>query len=140
MRTSIDARRRAELPRTCLIVSSIEDQFAQEQRARKQRASARMRPDALALMHALLAEATRTRQHAKARTLMSGRKRTNTLQRAVTRMSAVDLDTAWRAALRGDDATLDARVLPHVTQAPKRTPKGTPWRSSSWLSRRSRER
>lgn len=132
--TSIDARRRAELPRTCLIVSSpIEAAFAGVRTSMRSHA----RQDALALMHALLAEATRTRQHAKARTLMSGRKRTDTLQRAVTRMSAVDLDSAWRAALRGDAGVVDARVLPHVTQAPKRMPKGSPWRSSSWLSRRS---
>lgn len=136
MRTSIDARRRAELPRTTLIVPSIEAAFAGVRTSMR----SRTRPDALALMHALLAEATRTRQQAKARALMSGRTRTDALQRAVSRLSAVDLDSAWRAALRGDHVVLDARVLPHVARAPKRMPKGTPWRSSGWLSGRSKGR
>lgn len=56
------------------------------------------------------------------------------LRPAVARLTDVDLDSAWRAALRGDQAVLDARVLPQVRTGPvKRTPKGTPWRASGWL-------
>jgi len=56
---------------------------------------------------------------------------------AARRMTDVDLDAAWRAALRRDDATMLDRVTPHVDPRKRKRPrKGSPWRMSGWLSRR----
>ena len=100
----------AELPRTCLIDSSIEARFA---------------------------EILTTRAAHNLDVLRRPRINARVLRDATRRMSDVDLDVAWRAALRGDRAVVDARVLPHVdTRTIKRTPKGSPWRMSGWLSRR----
>ena len=72
-----------------------------------------------------------------ARRALMGKRSTAHVAEAARRMTDVDLDTAWRAALRGDDATVLARVTPHVDPRPrKRTRKGSPWRMSGWLSRR----
>lgn len=139
---AIDAVGRTVLPRTSLIVPSlaqqqgraIEDAYAEVRRRARRGAVT----DALAYTQALVTATTRERQGIQARELLRTRKRDEVLLRAVSRMNDVDLDSAWRAALRGDSDTLDARVLPHVTAPRKRTPKGSPWRSSGWLSKRAR--
>jgi hypothetical protein len=100
----------AELPRICLIDSSIEARFAE-----------------------ILSR--RTKQNLAA--LRGPRINARVLREATRRMTDVDLDVAWRAALRGDSQVVEARVLPHVdVRALKRSPKGSPWRMSGWLSRR----
>lgn len=128
--TAIDAEKRSEPPLTCLIVSSLEDAFAQV------RMRSRVESDALALMQALVSEAARERAEARARAILRSRQRTETLQRAASSMGDVDLDAAWRAALRGDSAVTEARMLPHVMAPRTPTPKGSPWRGSGWLSKR----
>lgn len=128
--SSIDAAGRTVLPLTHLIVSSLEGAFAQV------RMRTRARRDALAQMQALVSETARTRADERARTLLGQRRRGETLQRAASSMGDVDLDSAWRAALRGDEAVLHARMAPHVRE-PRRAPiKGTPWRGGAWLSKR----
>jgi hypothetical protein len=73
----------------------------------------------------------------EARRALMGKRSTAHVAEAARRMTDVDLDTAWRAALRGDDATMLARVVPHVDpRKRKRARKGSPWRMSGWLSRR----
>jgi hypothetical protein len=100
----------AELPRRSLIVPSIEARFAEILDSR--------------VAHNL-------------DVLRAPRLNARVLRDAARRMSDVDLDVAWRAALRGDHAVVDARVLPHAdVRKRKRTPKGSPWRASGWLSRR----
>lgn len=128
--SSIDAASRSEHPLTCLIVSSLEGTFAQV------RMRTRDESDALAMMQALLSEAARERATARARAILRTRQRSETLERAVASMGDVDLDAAWRAALRGDTLVTDARMLPHVQAPLKPTPKGSPWRGSGWLGKR----
>lgn len=136
IRANIDGVYRAELPIRPLIVpgSSIESAFASTRR--------RMRPactrDAQVLMRDLLAEWARDRSHALMLACLRKPHQTRlvSLERAAQRMHDVDLDSAWRAALRGDEAVLRDRLAPHVTAPPKRPPKGSPWRSSGWLTRR----
>lgn len=128
--SSIDAASRSEPPLTCIIFSSLEHAFAQ---ARMRR---RSESDALAMMSALLSEAARERATARARAILRTRQRSETLERAVSSMGDVDLDAAWRAALRGDTLVTEARMLPHVQAPLKPTPKGSPWRGSGWLSKR----
>ena len=73
----------------------------------------------------------------EARRALTGSRSTALMTDAARRMTDVDLDTAWRAALRGDDATMLARVTPHVDPRKRKRPrKGSPWRMSGWLSRR----
>lgn len=96
----------------------------------------RSESDALAMMQALISEAARERAEARARAILRTRQRTETLERAASSMGDVDLDAAWRAALRGDNAVTEARMLPHVMAPLKPAPKGTPWRGSAWLTRR----
>lgn len=101
----------AELPQRHLIVPSIEARFA---------------------------EILSRRAAHNLSVLRSPRINARVLRDAARRMTDVDLDVAWRAALRGDRAVVDARVLPHVdARVLKRTPKGSPWRMSGWLSKRS---
>lgn len=128
--SSIDAENRTVVPLTYLIDCSLEAHFAQV------RMRTHARRDALAQMQAMLSETARARADERARTLLSQRRRTETLQRTVSSMGDVDLDAAWRAALRGDSAVTEARMLPHVMAPLKPTPKGTPWRGSAWLSKR----
>jgi len=75
---------------------------------------------------------------ARRRHLDSARERLSRAPRslagAAARLTDVELDTAWRAALRGDSAVVEARVLPAVRPAPKRARTGSPWRASGWLS------
>lgn len=131
-RRSRDAGSRAELPLTYVIDSSIEEQFARVSR------SWSARQDPLVLMREMLSECARARAHALMLACLDKprHKRTVSLERAAQRMHDVDLDSAWRAALRGDEGVLHDRLAPHVTAPPKRTPKGSPWRMSGWLSRR----
>lgn len=132
--TSIDGLEYAEHPLTHLIHCSLEREYE------RTRARFYAPTDALALMHALISEATRTHQRTRALDLeqASARKRTHTLERAVASMLPVDLDTAWRAALRGDDAVLSARITPHLRRPRASEPQGTPWRRSGFASRRAR--
>lgn len=91
---------------------------------------------ALALVQAKDDEArlARRRQLALARERLRSAPRS--LVAAVARLDDVALDTAWRAALRGDSAVLEARVLPTVRAAAPRPRKGSPWRAPGWLGRR----
>jgi hypothetical protein len=66
------------------------------------------------------------------------RRAPRSLAGAAARMDDVALDTAWRAALRGDSAVVEARVLPLVRPALKRARAGTPWRASGWLTGKGR--
>lgn len=119
---------RAELPRTSIIDGSIAGRFA-EIAGREPRRDAR----------GLLALASSACREIRARALLesSRRVRTRALERAAKRLTDVELETAWRAALRGDTATTSARILPHVaTETPTRTHAGTPWRASGWLTKR----
>jgi hypothetical protein len=132
--SSIDAVDRAEHPLTYVIDSSLERSFAHiRMRRRTQR-------DALTLMRELLGDLASARSHALMLACMGKPKRARTvsLERAAQRMLDVDLDSAWRAALRGDDTVLHDRLAPHVSAPPRRPPKGSPWRSSGWLTRRAR--
>lgn len=114
MQVSIDASPRAELPRIELIYARL-----------RRQTSAQSLPSLLAQAHRAV------RESAAARTLQ---RTTRPLRDAARRMTDVDLDAAWRAALRGDDATLTARVVPHVDTRPrKRTSTVSPWRMSGWL-------
>lgn len=124
------ATSRTVLPRTTIIVSSIEEMFA-HLRARHPE---RVRMDDLL---ALASREARRVTHTRLLLTQSRSKAQKALSDACRRMGDVDLDTAWRAALRGDDAVMHERVVPHV-HAPSntRTRKGTPWRMSGWLSRR----
>jgi len=125
---------RDQLPVIGLIVpfaTSIEDQFADRCR--------RVRIDAREWLHDALILLAHEDAQRRAQVLatMPTRRATSALARAVKQMGDVDLDTAWRAALRGDDATMRARLSPHVdarSQARKRT--GSPWRESGWLTGR----
>ena len=122
------ATSRTVFPLRSIIVHSIEERFA-HLRARQ---SVSM-DDLLALA----SRETRRVTHTRLLLTQSRSKAQRALSDACRRMGDVDLDTAWRAALRGDDAVMHERVLPHV-QAPMMTRqrKGTPWRMSGWLSRR----
>jgi hypothetical protein len=121
---------RAELPRTSIIVSSIEDRFAHLRARHPERVS-------MGDLLALASRETRRVTHTRLLLTQSRSKAQKVLSDACRRMGDVDLDTAWRAALRGDSAVMHERVLPHV-QSPMMTRqhKGTPWRMSGWLSRR----
>jgi hypothetical protein len=121
---------RTVFPLKHIIVSSIEERFA-HLRARQRE---RVRLDDLL---ALASSETRRVTHTRLLLTQSRSKAQKALSDACRRMGDVDLDTAWRAALRGDSAVMHERVLPHV-QAPSltRQHKGTPWRMSGWLSRR----
>lgn len=115
----------AVLPRTHVIVPSIESQYQDVLRS--------TRLD----VRDLLALASRVTAHRDAREILTQSRSTSldALKRAASRMHDVDLDSAWRAALRGDTQVLDARVLPHVTRRPRRDAGGSPWRTSGWLTR-----
>lgn len=130
--TSVDAGNRAELPITHLIGGPIESAFAQ---VRMRRIASR---DPLVIMRELLGGLAAARSHAQMLACLRKPKhaRTVSLERAAQRMLDVDLDSAWRAALRGDEDVLHDRLAPHVTAPPKRTPRGSPWRSSGWITRR----
>jgi hypothetical protein len=120
----------AVLPLTRVIVPPIERQFLRVLRRTPSH-------DARVLLGNMLAGASRAQQRIEAGEILtrSTRRSKDALGRAVRRMTDVDLDTAWRAALRGDERVLDARVHPHVTRPPKRGRSGSPWRTSRWLSR-----
>lgn len=60
--------------------------------------------------------------------------RRRTVEDAVMRMHADDLDAAWNAALRGDVSLALKRVAVHVRTV-RRERKGTPWRMTGWLKR-----
>lgn len=115
---------RPELPTTCIIDCSIEDRFA------------RIRARSGSGTRELLAIASDAQRQARARVLLTqshGRAQAH-LREAARRMPDFDLDVAWRAALRGDEAVTLARVLPHVHSRIKaRKRKGSPWRVSGWL-------
>ena len=85
----------------------------------------------------ILVQASRELQREEARRALTGSRRREALRTSVTRMTDDDLDTAWRAALRGDlDLALD-RFSPHVRrEVRRRKHKGTPWRQSGWLGKR----
>jgi hypothetical protein len=103
---------RTELPRTCLIVPSIEARFAE-----------------------ILGK--RTAHNSAVMALARPRTRVRTLAEAARRLTDVDLDVAWRAALRRDDDVVEARLAPHVrTLAPARSPKGSPWRKAGYKAGR----
>jgi putative alpha-1,2-mannosidase len=121
---------RTVFPLTTIIVPSIEARFARMRAL--QRANVRM-DDLLALA----SRETRRVTHTHLLLTQSRSKAQKVLSDACRRMGDVDLDTAWLAALRGDDAVMHERVLPHVQSPPMtRQHKGTPWRMSGWLSRR----
>jgi hypothetical protein len=125
MRASVNAER-AELPLTGVIYAPIERQY--------QGLSRGIRPGDWT---ALLAFARASVHACASRRALASRRSPALLRDAARRMTDVDLDTAWRAALRGDDATMLARVTPHVDPRPrKRKQTGSPWRMSGWLSRR----
>jgi hypothetical protein len=85
----------------------------------------------------LLALAWRSLGACEMRNALAGTRSTALLADAARRMTDVDLDAAWRAALRGDSRTMLDRVTPHVdARKRKRARKGSPWRMSGWLSRR----
>jgi hypothetical protein len=91
--------------------------------------------DALDWLRESLAAASRDRARLRARDLLYTRTRTSqdTLGRAAARMTDVDLDAAWRAALRGDTHVLVTRLANNVGSPRKRARKGSPWRASGWL-------
>lgn len=98
--------KRTELPRTSLIVPSIEARFA---------------------------EILKTRAAHNLSVLRGARINARTLADAARRMTDVDLDVAWRAALRGDGQVVEARLRPHVRAAtPTRRAKGSPWRTTGY--------
>jgi hypothetical protein len=83
-----------------------------------------------------LARLSRARQEraAQAAIEQSTHRSQDLLRRAAVQMSDVDLDSAWRAALRGDSDVLHARLLPHVdTRTRKQPHRGSPWRRASCL-------
>lgn len=123
-----DAGHCAELPRTSIIVPFVHA----HRRIRSKPVSAEQ------WMRDALAAASRDDQRMRARTLLDTRARTraDVLSRAAARMSDVDLDSAWRAALRGDTRVLADRLTPHLTPPRKRARSGSPWRSSGWLAKR----
>jgi len=85
----------------------------------------------------LLAQAQLYVGACEARRALTGSRSTALLADAARRMTDVDLDAAWRAALRRDDATMLDRVTPHVDPRKRKRPrKGSPWRMSGWLSKR----
>jgi hypothetical protein len=121
---------RTVFPLRSIIVPTIEERFAHMRARQRERVR----------MHDLLALASREARrvtHTRLLLTQSRSKAQKVLSDACRRMCDVDLDTAWRAALRGDSSVMHERVLPHV-QAPSltRQHKGTPWRMSGWLSRR----
>jgi hypothetical protein len=120
----------AVVPLTHVIVPSIESQYLGVLRSTRTH-------DAQVLLRNMLAGASRAQQRLSAREILTQSRSTSldALKRAASRMHDVDLDSAWRAALRGDTQVLDARVLPHVTRRPRRHPGGSPWRTSGWLTR-----
>ena len=96
----------------------------------------RLRKHPLTFQEAL-AHASVAAQRVRARTLLGKSRCWPRLARAVQRMSDVDLDSAWTAALRGDGLCVEDRVLPHVDVGSQaRALKGSPWRLSGWLSKR----
>lgn len=123
------ATSRTVFPLRSIIVPSIEERFAQVRACQRD-----------VRMHDLLALASseaRRVTHTRLLLTQSRSKAQKVLSDACRRMGDVDLDTAWRAALRGDSAVMHGRVLPHVQSPPMTCQrKGTPWRMSGWLSRR----
>lgn len=134
-RRSIDAASRSELPLTGIIDASIEASFAGIRAGMCRREGL----DALQRMQSMLSELAydRARHRALACLDATHKARAVSLERAAQRMHSDDLDAAWNAALRGDTQVLERCLTPHLTPPPKRTPKGSPWRASGWLSRRS---
>jgi hypothetical protein len=129
-------RDRAELPGTYLIVSSLEERFAEI-------LSTRAVENMEALLHSedRLAQRMRAQHHERGRALLRTRQGKDALAGAAKRLTDVDLDVAWQAALRGDRDVLEARVLPCLDVRPSRrtsTPRASPWRASGWLRGRAR--
>lgn len=130
-------RDRAELPRTSIIVpSSLEERFAEI-------LSRRAVENLDALLHGedRLVQRMRAEHHARGRALLRTRRGKDALAHAAKRLTDVDLDVAWQAALRRDHDVLEARVLPCLdVRAPRRTstPERSPWRASGWLRRGAR--
>lgn len=127
MRTGL--RDRAELPLRCVISASIEDAFADL------RSRTPTDENAHVVLTNMLAGYSRARRRLDAHAVLRTPRRAAVLRRACAHMTDVDLDAAWRAALRGDLTTVDARVLPHVDpRKPALKRKGSPWRSSNWVT------
>jgi hypothetical protein len=128
--THADAGQWGELPRTSIIVSF---DHAHRRICSKPVSAEQWLRDALAA-------ASRDDQRMRARHLLTAEKRRRTredvLSRAAARMSDVDLDSAWRAALRGDTRVLTERLTPHLSPPRKRVKAGSPWRSSGWIAKR----
>jgi hypothetical protein len=126
------------LPVTYLIVPSVEDRFRRTRSEYRREQDARFSlQDWLISAYAHMSRDRSRRAAQRATHHAPLRRSTSTLERACKHLSDVDLEVAWQAALRGDRATFDARVLPHVDpRPPKRAPEGTPWRESMGLSRR----
>jgi len=100
-------------------------------------------PSTMEARYAAVRAATHELPHEFARPLdlaqLPRRRAADALARAARQMTDVDLDVAWEAALRGDSALLHARIAPCVDLRPqRRTPEGSPWRTSGWLRRRAR--
>lgn len=109
---------------------NIEDAFAQYRRGYR----AFLPSDLNGTLFHLRLEASRARERRLAHAVLNTQRRGKLLSRAVSHLTDVDLDSAWKAALRGDRDTVEARVLPHVDPRPsKRRRKGSPWRASGWL-------
>ena len=87
-----------------------------------------------------LIESNRAAQTETARALLNQapRKRASeAVAKAAAHLTDAELDSAWRAALRGDQAVVEARILPHVdARSTRRRRATTPWRASGWLKKR----
>lgn len=134
----------AELPQRDLIDASTErDCEAQYQAVSgRMRAQKQARTDAQSQLEAALIERARQTQSRQARAVLyqaPRRRAQEALGRAVAHLTDAELDAAWRAALRGDSAVLEARVLPHLdgrSTRRKGSRTSTPWRASGWLRKR----
>lgn len=121
---------RAEHPLTHVIEGTpIEDAFATIRRQMSTRA------DTSALLANMLAGYSRAHQRLSARAVLRTYRRVDVLRRACSHLTDVELDTAWRAALRRDQVSVDRRVLPHVDARPRKPArKGSPWRAPNWIT------